>query len=1340
MKKLFSLVAFLALCTFWASARTDVTNQYLQNADLSSLTGWNYGDGGYDYTDWKNDGDVPVVEFYYEWGENPGAAIGSTRNFHFTQNVTLPAGNYRLVANAFYREGAGDGTSKTVLVAGTKQKNIMGLKDGDLNFFSGSSDLYRAANAFSLGYYVNYIDFTIDAEQEVTLGISGYIDTYQSWCVLGGVKLYQYANEEEKEDEAGSDLILPQPKTLESGKTYYLYNIGSDKYIYHRNSSYVEADATKKTGVTIKDNGDGTYTMQFSDNNRYIYTSSNYMYTQSGVDANVYFRFAEVEGGYTIQRNRNYDATNYVANNSNEKVYADQTSGNIVWRLYDVEEFDYYYAKKALHDALEAAVGYEFATSDYLAIYENEASTAAELNAAAAALNKRLNMSRGYKAPWWNERPILFYTADGNFGQSYYDTWALPDNNYTIGTYFRRYVDSGSSSISATVMVEEPSTLVYGTDGGGGWIRVSVDGTEVRALNNVQFRTYPSDKTHTRFFEELEPGLHTITWTVSTSNGTFLLYDVGVISKPQISVNLLEPGSLGTEVLYNTDHIKNVRRLKVKGAMNSDDWAKIKMMSTLLELDLGEAQFTEIPADQFKVSYNDTTMNFLHKVVLPEGLTTIGDKAFRESFVEEINLPSTMRRVGREAFYRSHVKELIMPDDMTDFYGGSNSGYCFGYMYWLERLVLPNNLTRIPNETFYEGYYITEAVMPEKLQTVGENAFRGCQRMQTTLPEGLRTIEYGGFFDCYTLNSPLPSTLTTIGADAFRYNHGYTSLVIPESVTSIGDGAFIGCSNLTMVELGVNQYSLANRVFQDCGKLTTVKLKSPTVTNMNNSSSSYYPLSDITKVVLQVPHYLVNSYKLHSYWYNAKAIEPFDYSDVTYIPIHDNLTLNHERFGGQPSVDVFVNGYLKINGDAAQQFTNVYACTEYNGSNRYFGQLLNNCDQITASGDNMLSYRTDAKKWYFISLPFDLDLSRIYPDGNAQYAIRYYDGAGRAANGKSGNWKNVDLTGVIPAGTGFIYQTNVATWTHFLAADTENKYGTLRTTEFNKTLEVNASETASNRGWNLVGNPYQCFYNNHCLNFTAPITIWNVSNSTYTAYSLTDDDYAICPNEAFFVQCPNEEYKTLGFPLQGRQLTSVIENQNAAREVVSQAGSRQVINLTVSNGEMEDMTRVVLNEQANTTYEVNCDASKFMSMDNSVPQIYSLDADGTQYAINERPLGDGSVALGFYAGQSGAYTITLSRCDAEKVYLTDNHTGETVDITYGEYAFSAEAGTDNTRFSLSFASDEVTGIQEIGTTAANERKEVFSVDGKFLGTETGNLGKGVYIIRQGKKVSKVIVR
>ena len=197
----------LFLCLTLANARTDVTNQYLQNADLKSLVKWNYGDDGYNYTDWKKDGSVPVIEFYHTWSENPGTPIGDTCNFHLTQAANLPAGDYRLVINAFYREGKGDGTSKAVIMAGTQEKAIRGLLEGEIADFSGSSALYRAATAFSQGYFPNYIDFTVDEEQEVTLGISGFIDTYDSWCILGPVRLYQYETGEEKTAE--EDPVIP---------------------------------------------------------------------------------------------------------------------------------------------------------------------------------------------------------------------------------------------------------------------------------------------------------------------------------------------------------------------------------------------------------------------------------------------------------------------------------------------------------------------------------------------------------------------------------------------------------------------------------------------------------------------------------------------------------------------------------------------------------------------------------------------------------------------------------------------------------------------------------------------------------------------------------------------------------------------------------------------------------------------------------------------------------------------------------------------------------------------------------------------------------------------------
>lgn len=181
-----------------AFAQEDVTSLYLTNADLTSLEGWSYGDDGYNYTDWRTDGDVPVIEFYHTWSSNAGAAIGNTRNFHFTQTVTLPAGDYRIAVNAFYREGNGNGTNndKAWIFAGEKKQNIFGLSSAGVAAYSGSNDLYKAANAFSKGDFSNAFDFTLESEQEIELGFRGYIDTYCSWCILGPVKLFKYSLED----------------------------------------------------------------------------------------------------------------------------------------------------------------------------------------------------------------------------------------------------------------------------------------------------------------------------------------------------------------------------------------------------------------------------------------------------------------------------------------------------------------------------------------------------------------------------------------------------------------------------------------------------------------------------------------------------------------------------------------------------------------------------------------------------------------------------------------------------------------------------------------------------------------------------------------------------------------------------------------------------------------------------------------------------------------------------------------------------------------------------------------------------------------------------------------
>ena len=188
-KLLFAACALFGVTA--AQARTDVTDTYLTDADLSSLAGW--GDPG--RTAWKTDGAVNVVEFW-NWSDQ----------FSFTQTVNLPAGNYRLAVNSFYRESwGGNGTNNNMawIFAGEKKQNVAALNSmADLSTYAGSNDLYRAATAFSLGKFSNEFDFVVEGEGEtvpVEIGFKGTCPN-GGWCILGPVKLYQYTIEDYLDD------------------------------------------------------------------------------------------------------------------------------------------------------------------------------------------------------------------------------------------------------------------------------------------------------------------------------------------------------------------------------------------------------------------------------------------------------------------------------------------------------------------------------------------------------------------------------------------------------------------------------------------------------------------------------------------------------------------------------------------------------------------------------------------------------------------------------------------------------------------------------------------------------------------------------------------------------------------------------------------------------------------------------------------------------------------------------------------------------------------------------------------------------------------------------------
>ena len=478
--------------------------------------------------------------------------------------------------------------------------------------------------------------------------------------------------------------------------------------------------------------------------------------------------------------------------------------------------------------------------------------------------------------------------------------------------------------------------------------------------------------------------------------------------------------------------------------------------------------------------------------------------------------------------------------------------------------------------------------------------------------------------------------------------------------------------------------------------------------------------------------WLTDDYGMTTIWQSAI----FDKINAPIVLERDSILTASDRFPKDYSLIISPSASLTILGTDGMS-PNTVSLNQHLPTDSY-AQILSATSQIVVSGDLSERIYTQGMTRNFLSLPFDCDLSRLTTENGSAYAIRYYDGAGRAANGVGNNWKNYNVRrDIIPMGTGFIYMTEHDAWTKFYAVDNENKNHVFQSTSSATTLSMEKHEaaTSQDRGWNLLGNPYANYYSIHTMDFDKPVTYWN--GNTYDVCFPNDDDLALKPNQAFFVQCPSD-VESIMMPGSGRQLTSEISSGAKARRVAMNKGkSRKLINLSLSDSEFTDKTRVVLNEEASMDYELDYDASKFMSMRPEVPQLYSLGINGTRYAVNERPMNDGTVKLGLYIPTDGNYTLTMTRNDAEQILLTDSETGQTVDLTDGSYSFFAKKGTYNNRLMLTFGT--VTGMYNLPSTMYNlpYGEEYFDLSGRRISKPTK---AGVYLLKQGKTVQKVWVK
>jgi len=269
------------------------------------------------------------------------------------------------------------------------------------------------------------------------------------------------------------------------------------------------------------------------------------------------------------------------------------------------------------------------------------------------------------------------------------------------------------------------------------------------------------------------------------SSGAFFMTEAGVAEElPTEPIGYLKVVTLGESTL-SAEELTSIAGNLANGAVI--DLGEATFATTEFPMDFTrKTNLQEIALPRNIQTFTPSTYNSgafygcenLTRVTFPEGLTAIGQNCFRNcAKLESIELPSSVRTLDIYAFYGCKLlTSVVIPEGVEAI-----PRFLFDSCTALTDVTLPSTLKSIGAEAF-EATGLEEITIPESVTTIESSVFKNCKSLERIqFPDALTAIPANLCNACSALTTiNMPSKLETVGNDAF-YNCGKLQDVTPRN-------------------------------------------------------------------------------------------------------------------------------------------------------------------------------------------------------------------------------------------------------------------------------------------------------------------------------------------------------------------------------------------------------------------------------------------------------------------------------------------------------------------------------------------------------------------------------